>query len=554
MEKTALETGLGARIFSTDHNVIARQYFFLSLAAVLLGSALSLLMRFHLIYPNAQFAGVTMPPEYYLSLLTLHGTLMVFFVLTLAPLNAFGNLVLPEQLGATAMAFPRLNRLSFWTTALSFVLIIGSFLATGGGPLSGWTAYPPLSAVGAIAGPGEGLGQTLWFFSIGLFSIASLVTSINMIATVIDERAPGMTLMRMPLTCWNWFVTSILSLLAFSVLFAALLLIVLDRLAGTSFFVPSGLLVGDETIQHTGGSPLLWQHLFWFFGHPEVYIAILPGMGIVSHLISNFSRKPLFGYRAMVWASISIAFLGLLVWGHHMFISGLSPYSAIAFSLLTMIIGAPSAVKTFNWIATAWNGSLRLTTAMLFSLGFVSIFVTGGLSGLFLGQPQIDAYFHDTYFVVAHFHLIMGIAALFAIFAATFYWFPLMFGRMMNERLGKLHFYLTFIGAYATFLPMHFAGFAGNPRRYSDFTTFDFLAQVMPLQRWITFSAFFLASVQLIFLWNLIWSLRRGPKAPDNPWQATSLEWSTHKGVVLHGPYEYGAPGASRDYVMQNEP
>lgn len=506
-------------VFNTDHRAIARQYFFLSVIAVLIGTALSLVMRFHLVFPGV------MPPEFYLSLLTLHGTIMVFFVLTLAPVNAFGNLVIPEQIGAHGMAFPRLNLASFWIAAASFLMLLASFLATGGGPLSGWTAYPPLSAVGAIAGPGEGLGQTLWFFSIGLFCFASLLTAINMIATIIDERGPGMTLMRMPLTCWNWFVTAILILLSFSVLLAAALLILLDRLAGTSFFVPAGLLVADEAIRHSGGSPLLWQHLFWFFGHPEVYIAILPGMGIVSHLIANFSGKPIFGYRAMVWSSISIAFLGLLVWGHHMFISGLNPYSAIAFSFLTMAIGVPSAVKTINWIATAWGGSPRLTTAMLFSLGFVSIFVTGGLSGLFLGQPQIDAYFHDTYFVVAHFHLIMGIAALFGIFAATFYWFPLLFGRLMDERLGKLHFYLTFIGAYAVFLPMHFAGFAGTPRRYADFTTFDFLGPVMPLQRWITGAAFCLASVQLIFLWNLFHSIWRGTRAPANPWGSTSLEW-----------------------------
>ncbi|HTA45374.1 MAG TPA: cbb3-type cytochrome c oxidase subunit I [Bryobacteraceae bacterium] len=523
---TALRRGLGARLFSTDHRAIARMYFFLALIAVLLGTALSLVMRFHLIFPQTPIGGDVMAPEFYLSLLTLHGTIMVFFVLTLAPLNAFGNLVLPEQLGASGMAFPRLNLASFWIAAAAFGVLIASFLAVGGGPLSGWTAYPPLSAVGAIAGPGEGLGQTLWFVSIGLFSISSLLTAINMIATVIDERGPGMILMQMPLTCWNWFVTSILSLLSFSVLLAALALILCDKLGGTNFFVPSGLLVADEAIKHDGGSPLLWQHLFWFFGHPEVYIAILPGMGIVSHLISNFSGKPVFGYRAMVGASIAISFLGLLLWGHHMFVSGLNPWSAIAFSFLTMAIGAPSAVKTFNWIATAWGGSLRLTTAMLFALGFVSIFVTGGLSGLFLGQPEIDAYFHDTYFVVAHFHLIMGIAALFGIFAATFYWFPLMFGRMMDERLGKLHFYLTFIGAYATFLPMHFAGFAGNPRRYADFTTFDFLAPVMPVQRWITYSAFVLASVQVIFLWNLFHSIWRGMAAPANPWEAASLEWA----------------------------
>jgi cytochrome c oxidase subunit 1 len=522
VEAQAAVTGL----FSPDHRVVARLYFFLSLIAVFTGMVLSLIMRFHLIYPEAvlPWLGV-MTPEYYLSLLTLHGTMMVFFVLTLAPISAFGNLVLPEQLGAKSMAFPRLNAASFWLTLLSFCVLVASFFAIGGGPLSGWTAYPPLSVVGAIAGPGEGLGQTLWFTSIGIFCIASLLTAINMITTVLDLRGPGMTLMRMPLTCWNWFITAILTLLSFSVLIAAAFLIMLDRTGGTSFFVPGGLLVADEVIKHDGGSPLLWQHLFWFFGHPEVYIAILPGMGIVSHLISNFSGRPIFGYRAMVFATIAIAVLGMLVWGHHMFISGLNPYSAIAFSLLTMVIGAPSAVKTFNWLATIWGAELQLTTAMLFCLGFVSIFVTGGLSGLFLGQPELDAYFHDTYFVVAHFHLIMGIAALFAIFAATFYWFPLMFGRLMNERLGKIHFYLTFMGAYATFLPMHFAGFAGNPRRYSDFTTFDFLAAVVPLQRWITYSAFFLAAVQAIFLWNLFHSMWRGETAPQNPWHATSLEW-----------------------------
>ncbi|MDQ1473381.1 MAG: cytochrome c oxidase subunit [Bryobacterales bacterium] len=503
------ELALRTSIFSTDHRIIARQYFYLSLIAVLFGVVLSILMRFHLVYPQAQVkwfawlwpvkaSGGVMTPELYLSLMTLHGTLMVFFVLTLAPLNAFGNLVMPEQLRAEGMAFPRLNMLSFWTTVVSFLLLIASFTCQDGGPLSGWTAYPPLSALGPIAGPGQGLGQTLWFFSIGVFCIAATLTSINFIATVIELREPDMGMMQMPLPCWNWFVTAILSLLSFPVLFAAGLLILLDRLAGTAFFLPGA-----------GGSPLLWQHLFWFFGHPEVYIAILPGMGTVSHVISTYSGRPIFGYRAMVYATIAIAFLGMLVWGHHMFVSGLSPYSAIAFSVLTMAIGAPSAVKTFNWIATLWGRQLQLPTAMLFSLGFISIFVTGGLSGLFLGQPQIDAYFHDTYFVVAHFHLIMGVASLFGIFAGTFYWFPLMFGRNLNERLGKLHFYLTFVFAYTTFLPMHFAGFAGNPRRYADFTTFDFLVPVMPLQKWITHSAFTLAAVQLIFIWNLAWSILR---------------------------------------------
>ena len=570
---TVRKQGVFGRVFSSDHKTIARQYFFLSLGSVLIGTVLSLLMRFHLTHPQTAVGffgwlwpggapGGLMTPEFYLSLLTLHGTVMVFFVLTLAPISAFGNLVLPAQLGTKEMAFPRLNALSFWVTLLSFLLLMASFFAAGGGPLSGWTAYPPLSAVGAISGPGEGIGQTLWFFSISVFCLGSLMTAINFIATVIELRAPGMTLMRMPLPCWNWFVTATLSLLAFSVLLPAAMLILLDRLAGTSFFIPGGLLVGDVQIQHDGGSPLLWQHLFWFFGHPEVYIAILPGMGIVSHLIATFSRRPIFGYRAMVWSTIAIAFLGLLVWGHHMFISGLNPYSAIAFSLLTMVIGAPSAVKTLNWIATAWGGKLRLTTPMLFSLGFVSIFVTGGLSGLFLGQPQLDAYFHDTYFVVAHFHLIMGVAALFGIFAATHYWFPLFFGRMMDDRLGKWHFYLTFIGAYMLFLPMHFAGFAGNPRRYSDFTSFDFLQQVMPIQRGITYAAYFMAAVQLLFLYNLFRSIWFGPAALENPWESTSIEWArvgTGSQIIVHrGPYEFrergGAIDSGRDYAMQNEP
>jgi cytochrome c oxidase subunit 1 len=563
-------------IFSLDHKVIGIQYYFLALFSVFLGMGLSVLMRFHMVYPDAKVslfeklwptgaAGGIMTPELYLSLMTMHGTIMVFFVLTTAPQSGFGNFFLPIQIGAEDMAFPVLNMLSFWTTFLALVVMVAAFFVPGGAPLAGWTAYPPLSAVGPLAGPGEGAGQSLWVISIAIFCGASLMGAINFIATTIDLRARGMSMMRLPLTCWSWFVTAILGLLGFAVLLAAGVLLLLDRMAGTSFFLPAGLVVNDQILNHKGGSPLLWQHLFWFFGHPEVYIAILPGMGLASQLLSTFSRKPIFGYRAMVYAILGIGFLGFFVWGHHMFMSGMNPYSAMAFSVLTMSIGVPSAIKTFNWIGTLWGGRIRLTTAMLFALGFVSLFVTGGISGIFLGQPALDLYFHDTYFVVGHFHMIMGVAAIFGMFGGTFYWFPKMFGRMMNETMGKIHFYVTFLGVYAIFTPMHFLGIAGNPRRYADFTNFEFMNNLMPIHKFMTHAAIFTATAQLIFLFNLIWSLKKGAKAPPNPWDATTLEWTVPSPppfdnfagkhpVVNHGPYEYSVPGAPKDYIMQSDP
>jgi cytochrome c oxidase subunit 1 len=563
-------------IFSLDHKVIGIQYYFLALFSVFLGMTLSVLMRIHMVYPDAKVSlfemlwptgapGGVMTPELYLSLMTMHGTIMVFFVLTTAPQSGFGNYFLPIQIGAEDMAFPVLNMLSFWTTFLALVVMVAAFFVRGGAPLSGWTAYPPLSAVGPVAGPGQGTGQTLWIISIAIFSGASLMGAINFIATIIDLRARGMSMMRLPLTCWSWFVTAILGLLGFAVLLAAGVLLLLDRLAGTSFFLPEGLLVSDQILNHKGGSPLLWQHLFWFFGHPEVYIAILPGMGVASQLLSTFSRKPIFGYRAMVYAILGIGFLGFFVWGHHMFMSGMNPYSAMAFSILTMSIGVPSAIKTFNWIGTLWGGRIRFTTAMLFTLGFVSLFVTGGISGIFLGQPALDLYFHDTYFVVGHFHMIMGVAAIFGMFAGTFYWFPKMFGRMMNETLGKIHFYLTFLGVYAIFTPMHFLGIAGNPRRYPDFTNFEFMSKLMPVHTFMTWAAILTASAQILFVINLFWSLKKGAKAPMNPWNSTTLEWTVPSPppfdnfagkhpVVNHGPYEYSVPGAAKDYIMQTDP
>ncbi len=551
-------------IFSLDHKVIGIQYFFLALTAVWVGMFLSLLMRIHMIWSTATIPLIgDIKPETYLSLMTMHGTIMVFFVLTTAPQGGFGNYVLPIQIGAPDMAFPVLNMLSFWTTFVAYMVMLAAFFVQGGAPLHGWTGYPPLSALQS-AGPGEGLGADLWITSIAIFCIASLMGALNFITTTLDLRAKGMTLMRMPLTVWSWFITAILGLLAFGVLLSAGILLLMDRNLGTSFYVPL-VVVNGQIMGHKGGSPLLWQHLFWFFGHPEVYIAILPGMGVASQVLSTFSRKPIFGYKAMVYAMLSIGFLGFMVWGHHMFMSGMSPYSAFAFSILTMCIGVPSAIKTFNWLGTMWKGRLRFHTPMLYAIGFVSLFVSGGLSGPFLAQPVLDIQLHDTAFVPAHFHLIMGVAAIFGIFAATYYWFPKMFGRMMNETLGRIHFFITLAGTYAIFMPMHYAGMAGQTRRYSQFTEVAYLQKLIPLNTFITYAAIITVSAQIIFVINLFWSMFKGPKASDNPWEATTLEWTTatpppHDNfggvtpVVNHGPYEYSVPGAPRDFVMQTDP
>src|SRR6202046_1901532 len=553
-------------VFSLDHKVIGIQYFLLSLAAVCIGIVLSVLMRFHLVWPNAHLPFITggiMTPEQYLGLLTMHGTIMVFFVLTTAPQSGFGNYFLPIQIGAADMAFPRLNMLSFWTTFLAFIAILAAFFVPGGSPISGWTAYPPLSGIGQATGPGEGWGPTMWIGGIALFCGASLMGALNFIATVIDLRAPGMTLMRMPLTVWAWFVTAILGLLAFGVLLAAGILLLLDRSAGTSFFVPAGLVVNDQLQPHSGGSPLLWQHLFWFFGHPEVYIAILPGMGVASHVLSTFARKPVYGYRAMAMAICAIGFLGFMVWGHHMFLSGMSPYSGFAFSVLTMSIGVPSAIKTFNWIGTLWGGKIQFKSPMLFALGFVSLFVSGGLSGLFLAQPAVDNMLHATYYVVAHFHLVMGVAAIFGIFAATYFWFPKMFGRMMSEPLAKIHFWVTFAGTYCIFMPMHFVGLAGGLRRYADATGTTYASALQPIHMFMTYAAFITAAAQLVFLFNFFWSLKHGAVAGKNPWTATTLEWITdspppidnfggHYPSVYRGPYEFSVPGYRQDFIPQD--
>lgn len=560
-------------VFSLDHKVIGKQYYGLALLSVFIGMVLSWLLRLHLAYPSwnipllgkfspAGAPGGVMTPEYYLSLLTMHGTLMVFFVLTNAPFAAFGNYFLPIQIGAEDMAFPRFNMMSFWTTFLAFVVMMASFFVSDGPPISGWTAYAPLSAIGKDAGPGLALGQDLWAISIAIFCIASLLGALNFIATTLDLRTKGMSFARMPYSTWAWFVTSVIALLAFAVLLPACVLLILDRVAGTSFFIPGGLVLSDRLQPHSGGSPLLWQHLFWFFGHPEVYIAILPSIGIIATILPVFARKPLLGARALIGSMIAIGFLSYMVWGHHMFVSGMNPFSANIFSIPTLIITIPATVMTLLLTATVYGAKMRFETPALFCLGFISVFISGGISGFYLAQPSLDTYLHATYFVVAHFHFVMAVASLFGVFAGTYFWFPKMFGRMMNDTLGKCHFWLTFLGVYCIFMPMHYLGLVGNVRRYSAFVD-DYLAPLIPVHRFITIAALLTGAAQLIFFWNLIWSRFRGPIAPENPWEATSLEWTTtspppfdnfggHHPVVYNGPNEYGMENPDgTDYVMQ---
>ncbi len=562
-------------LFSTNHKVVGLQYFFLSLFAVVVGMALSWIMRIHVAWSDAGIPGFqsifgmnapggVLTPEYYLSLLTLHGTIMIFFVLTTAPQNAFGSYFLPLQIGAEETAFPILNMLSFWTTLVALCVLLSTLFVGDGPPISGWTSYPPLSAVGSDAGPGLGTGQNLWLISLGIFCIGAMMSALNFIVTFVDMRCEGMTLTRVPLTCWSWFVTAILILLSFGVLLAAAILLLLDRNAGTSFFVPANLLVSGKIEPHAGGSPLLWQHLFWFFGHPEVYIAILPGFGIVSHLIACFARKPILGYKVILGCMLAIGFLSFVVWGHHMFVSGMNPFSGFLFSIPTIIISLPSTIVTLLWLGTLWGGRLHFSTAMMFCLGFISTFITGGLSGILLAHPAIDSYLHATYFVVGHFHMVMGVSAIFAIFAATYFWFPKMFGRMMSERLGALHFGLTFIGVYCIFLPMHVMGMQGSPRRYAMLTD-DFLQSTVAMHQFITIAAIAAGAVQFVFLFNLFWSMFKGKEASANPWNATSLEWLVRSPaplisfagelpVIRYGPYEYGDSTEEQDFVMQSDP
>lgn len=562
-------------IFSTNHQMIGKQYMVTSLFFLFVGGFLAMLMRWQLAFPwepipvigNLLFpdSGGSMSPEFYIMLVTIHGTIMVFFVVAPLLVGGFGNLLIPMQVGARDMAFPFLNMLSYWVFFCSGLVLLASFFVTGGAAAGGWTVYPPLSII-KDAVPGSQYGMDFWILALTLMWIALTLGSINFLATIVNMRAPGMDWFRLPLLVWAQFVVAILLLFSFPVAAAGLIMMEADRLIGTSFFIPYGLTIaGSPVDQPGGGNPLLWQHIFWFLGHPEVYVLILPGMGMTSEILPVFSRKPIFGYKAMVMAMISIMVLGFLVWAHHMFQSGLNPLMGMAFMTATMLIAMPSGVKVFNWLVTLWRGSIRLTAPMLFALAFVALFILGGLSGIFMAATPVDIHIHDTSFIVAHFHYIVFGGSIFAIFGSIMFWFPKMYGRTMNETWGKIHFWLTFITFNAVFFPMHIIGAEGQMRRIADPTAYDYLK---PQQEWnvmITMAAFALGATQLIFLGNFLWSMFKGKKAEANPWEANTLEWSIPSPApygnfeviptVYRGPYEYSS-GADpdRDWIGQTEP
>ncbi len=549
-------------IFCTDHKMIARQFLFMSLFFLLVGGLLAAMMRWQLGFPSQPMPGAggfpdTMAPggivlpEFYNSLVTMHGTIMIFFAIMPLLVGLFGNLLIPLQIGAPDMAFPRLNMASFWIAVPAGLLMLSSFFVEGGAAGAGWTSYAPLSASGEWTG--VYLGQQLWLVSLIVLGFSSLAGAVNYITTIISMRAPGMTWFRLPLSTWALFITAILVLLAIPILTGALIMLLFDQTIGTGFFRPE-----------VGGEPILWQHLFWFFGHPEVYILILPAMGITSDVLANRARKPIFGYHAMVLAIIAIAFLGWIVWGHHMFQSGMNPLLGTSFMISTMAIAVPSAIKTFNWLGTLWHGDIHLDVPMLHALSFVSMFIIGGLSGIFMANTPVDMYIHDTYFIVAHIHYVLFGGSLFAIFAGITFWFPKMFGRMMHEGVGKVHFVLTFILYNIVFFPMHNLGLRGMMRRLYDPTQYEYLQPLQPMNEFISIAAFGLVTVQFLFAGNFVWSLFRGRTAGPNPWKSNTLEWSVPSPpphgnfdgmpVVYRGPYEYSHPDAAEDYWPQNQP
>ena len=562
-------------VFSLDHKMIAKQYLITGIIMGIIGGAMSIFFRMQIAWPEESFEvfkwflgekmapGGVMKNDAYLALVTMHGTIMVFFVLTAGLSGTFSNLLIPLQIGARDMASGFLNMLSYWMFFISAVLMVSSLFVESGPASSGWTIYPPLSAL-PQAIPGSGTGMTLWLISMAVFIVSSTMGSLNYVATVINLRTKGMSMTRMPLTVWALFVTAIIGIVSFPVLLSAALLLIFDRSFGTSFFL-SDIYLAGEVLHYQGGSPVLFEHLFWFLGHPEVYIVILPAMGITSEVIATNARKPIFGYRAMIASILAIAFLSTIVWGHHMFVSGMNPFLGSVFTFTTLLIAIPSAVKAFNYITTIWRGNLQMNPSMLFCIGFVSTFITGGLTGIILGDSTLDINVHDTYFVIAHFHLVMGISALYGMFAGVYHWFPKMFGRMMNKNLGYIHFWVTAVCAYGVFFPMHFIGMAGLPRRYYSNTAFPLFDEFVEVNVLITVFAIIGGLVQFVFLWNFFSSIFFGKKAPQNPWKSNSLEWTTpvehihgnwpgELPVVYRWPYDYSKPGFEEDYAPQNMP
>lgn len=569
------ETFLTKYVFSLDHKMIAKQFLITGMFMGVIGMLMSILFRLQLSNPGESFAvlefflgekwapGGVLDPNIYLALVTMHGTILIFWVLTAGLTGTFANFLIPLQIGARDMASGFMNMLSYWFFFAATIVLLYSLFVESGPAAAGWTIYPPLSAL-PQAIPGSGLGQDLWLIAITLFVVSSLLGGLNYIVTILNMRTKGMTMSRLPLTIWALLIVAILGVLSFPVLLSCALLLIFDRSFGTSFYL-SDIIINGEALHNTGGSPILFEHLFWFLGHPEVYIILLPALGIVSEVISVNSRKPIFGYKAMVGALILIAFLSFVVWGHHMFITGMDPFLGSVFTFTTLLIAIPSAVKVFNYLATLWRANIRFTPAMLFAIGFVSTFITGGLTGIILGDSALDINVHDTYFVVGHFHIVMGLSAIYGMLAGVYHWFPKMYGRMMNKKLGYFHFWVTFISAYGVFFPMHFLGLAGLPRRYytnSAFPMFDGLSDINEV---ITFFAIIGGLVQLLFIFNFFYSIFKGTKATENPWGSNTLEWTTPV-ERIHGnwpgeiptverwAYDYSKPGADKDFVPQNVP
>ncbi|MFN8238240.1 MAG: cbb3-type cytochrome c oxidase subunit I [Chitinophagales bacterium] len=548
------ETFISKYIFSLDHKTIGKQFLTLGMFWAIIGGLMSVIFRIQLGWPDetfpilekvfaAWFTDGKLNPEAYYSLVTMHGTIMVFFVLTASLSGTFANVLIPLQIGARDMASPLMNALSFWFFCISGIIMFGSLFLPTGAASAGWTIYPPLSALPQTS-PGSGSGMTWWLISMVLFIASTLLGGLNYVSTVLNMRTKGMSMFRLPLTVWALFFTAIIGILSFPVLVSCAVLLIFDRGLGTSFYL-SNIVIGGKALPYAGGSPILFQHLFWFLGHPEVYIVILPAMGMVSEILAVHSRKPIFGYKAMIFSILGITVLGFVVWAHHMYMAGLNPFIGSIFTLFTLLIAIPSAVKVFNWLTTIWRGNIRINPPSMFAIGFVSMFISGGLTGIWLGNSTIDIQLHDTYFVVAHFHIVMGIAAFFGMYAGIYHWFPRMYGRMMNETLAYIHFAITFIGAYLIFWPMHFLGLAGVPRRYYTFNEFAAFSQYATLNKMISIAAIVVFLGQFVFLINFFWSMYKGRKASQNPWQANTLEW-TSPIEGIHGNWEGDIPEVHR--------